>query len=134
MSQPTELIKSIPQCEASLLPHPLYELSGYGLDEVGLGLAPADLAPTDQVDPNSTLSLQIDSNGAVSRVLAAAVINRRFCRLLLTNPAAALAIGYRGESFMLSTAEKELLLQINATTLPEFAKLLLRQIQKHNAA
>ena len=134
MSQPIELIKSTPQREASLLPHPVYDLNGYGLDKVGLGLPLADLAPSDKVDPNSTLSIQIDPNGAVSRVLAAAVINRSFCRLLLTNPAAALAIGYRGESFMLSTAEKELLLQIRATTLREFAKLLLRQIQNHNAA
>lgn len=41
----------------------------------------------------------------INRLLTAAVVNRRFCRLLLTNPLAALAQGYRGEAFRLNPEE-----------------------------
>ncbi len=54
----------------------------------------------------------------------AAVINKEFCDLLLTNPAAALASGFNGESFSLTPAEEELVLSIRASSLADFAQQL----------
>ncbi|MEZ4678633.1 MAG: hypothetical protein R2932_30900 [Caldilineaceae bacterium] len=64
------------------------------------------------------------ASSAINQLLAAAVINKKFRHMLLTNPRAALAAGYQGESFTLSPAEKELVLQIKAATLQEFAEQL----------
>jgi hypothetical protein len=64
------------------------------------------------------------SGKELSRLLTAAVINRRFCNLLLTSPAAALASGYHGEPFRLATEEKDLVLSIQARSLEEFAMQL----------
>ena len=64
------------------------------------------------------------SSSALNRLLVAAVINQKFCHMLLTNPRAALAIGYRGETFALSSEERALVLQIRVTTLQEFAQQL----------
>jgi len=60
----------------------------------------------------------------LSRLLTAAVVNREFCRLLLANPAMAVAIGYNGEPFELAAEEQELIISINATSLADFAKQL----------
>jgi len=61
-------------------------------------------------------------------LVAAAVINRRFRRLLLTKPAKALENGYNGERFRLTPAERQLIFSIlakppnsKAKTLEEFA-------------
>lgn len=61
----------------------------------------------------------------INRLLTAAVVNRRFCRLLLTNPLAALALGYHGESFRLNPAEIQRVSAIHATSLHDFASQLL---------
>jgi hypothetical protein len=60
----------------------------------------------------------------LSRLLTAAVVNRNFCRLLLTNPASALASGYNGEAFRLDAEEQHLILSIQAKSLAEFARQL----------
>ena len=60
-------------------------------------------------------------SGAVSRLLAAAVINKGFCDLLLTDPPQALAQGYQGEIFPLDSNEKNLVLSIQADNLSDFA-------------
>lgn len=67
----------------------------------------------------------------LSRLVAAAVINRRFRRLLLTKPAKAVECGYNGESFRLTPAERQLIFAILAQppgskvkTLEEFAQQL----------
>ncbi len=117
MPHPTELIKSSLQREPGAALQSLFDQ-----ERVDLGV----------VNPERSEKNHVDPDGAVSRVLAAAIINRKFCHLLLTNPTIALTVGYRGESFGLSTAEKELLLQIHATSIREFAHLLLIEIQKHN--
>jgi hypothetical protein len=62
--------------------------------------------------------------GELSRLLTAAVVNRNFCNMLLTNPANALDAGYNGESFRLAKEEKALILSINAKSLTEFAMKL----------
>lgn len=61
----------------------------------------------------------------LNRLLTAAVVNRRFCRLLLTNPLGALTHGYRGESFRLNPIEIRRVSAIRATSLRDFALQLL---------
>ena len=58
----------------------------------------------------------------ISRLLSAAVINKRFRELLLTNPDQALAQGYSGEDFLLTYQERKLVLAIRAENLIDFAK------------
>lgn len=61
----------------------------------------------------------------INRLLTAAVISRRFCRLLLTNPLGALTLGYRGEAFRLNPTEVRRISAIQATSLRDFALQLL---------
>lgn len=64
------------------------------------------------------------SGRELSRLLTAAVVNRRFCHLLLTNPETALASGYNGEAFRLGSDEQKLVLSIQAHSLADFARQL----------
>jgi hypothetical protein len=57
----------------------------------------------------------------VSRLLAAAVINPEFCKLLLDNPELALNSGFQGEEFLFSEEERNLILSIRADSLAELA-------------
>ena len=66
----------------------------------------------------------ISSGKELSKLLSAAVVNQRFCKLLLTNPAKALDSGYYGETFRLSTEVKDLVVSIQAKNLAEFARQL----------
>jgi hypothetical protein len=61
----------------------------------------------------------------LSRLLTAAVINKKFRKLLLTEPAAALDSGYNGEPFRLASEEKDRVLAIRARSLADFAGQLL---------
>jgi len=63
------------------------------------------------------------ANG-LSRVFAAAVVNRQFCQMLLQDPAHALQNGYMGETFPLSDEERGLLVSIRAESLPDLARKL----------
>ncbi len=67
---------------------------------------------------------QTSHSPELNRLLVAAVVNRRFCRLLLANPIAALAAGYRGQPFKLTAAEHGHVLAIRATSLVDFAHQL----------
>ncbi|MEZ4735253.1 MAG: hypothetical protein R3E79_49795 [Caldilineaceae bacterium] len=82
---------------------------------------PTLMPPIQQADEPDTpvQSAEID------RLLTAAVVNRRFCRLLLSNPIAALTLGYRGESFRLNPEEVSRVSAIRATSLRDFAAQLL---------
>ncbi len=127
MPQPINLIEpTLPfnpmAKELSSVPLPEFDLHG-GYRYGALRAAEAATLPHAAIDPD----------GPLARLLAAAVLNRSFRRMLLTNPGAALAAGYHGESFALSRAEKETLLQLRATSLQEFAQQLLIAIQQHNA-
>ncbi len=62
------------------------------------------------------------------KLLAAAVVNRGFCELLLSQPAKALAAGYQGEEFQLDQGDRELILTCPARTLPDLANLLINRI------
>jgi hypothetical protein len=65
-----------------------------------------------------------NDHGEVDRLMAAAVINQHFCRLLLTDPARAICEGYQGENFLLSPEEFSLLVSLNASSLAELANLI----------
>lgn len=58
----------------------------------------------------------------INRVLAAAVVSQKFCALLLSDPAHAVAQGYAGEQFFLSDAEYDLVLSAKGCSLQEFAQ------------
>ena len=58
----------------------------------------------------------------MSRLLAAAVVNPSFCNQLLVDPQTAIDNGCRGETFILSDAERYSLLSIHADSLGELAQ------------
>ncbi len=75
----------------------------------------------------------------LSRLMNAALVNQGFRRLLLNDPARALAAGYNGEVFCLGTEIVDLVLSIRASDLAEFARALVTddrgdgdQRQPHN--
>lgn len=80
------------------------------------------------ISPNYP-SLAPSNGGELNRLLTAAVVNRGFCNLLLTNPASALAAGYNGESFRLAAEDQARILAIQAKSLADFA-MQLAGIQK----
>ena len=58
----------------------------------------------------------------MSRLFEAAVLNRQFCQLLLSQPEAALQQGYLGNSFNLTREEQALIISIRANSLPDLAQ------------
>lgn len=68
---------------------------------------------------------------AISRLLTAAVVSPKFCRLLLTDPMSAIQMGYAGETFELTPQEIEQLCLIKAVSLQEFSTQLLTQSHTH---
>jgi hypothetical protein len=58
---------------------------------------------------------------AISRLLSAAVINKGFRDLLLSDPARALSQGFCGEEFLLDYDQKALVLSIRTDSLSDFA-------------
>lgn len=60
----------------------------------------------------------------LNRLIAAAVIDREFCALLLTNPLRAIGEGYYGEYFQFSPETKAKIGTIEASSLSEFARKL----------
>ena len=67
------------------------------------------------------------SAGGLSRLLAAAVINKKFRNLLLTHPEEALRKGFQGERFQLSGRDRRRVLAIRARDLADFALQLTSQ-------
>jgi hypothetical protein len=57
----------------------------------------------------------------VNRLLAAAVVSRQFCHILLSEPARAIQEGFAGEQFTLSADEYELVTAIRSMSLADFA-------------
>lgn len=62
--------------------------------------------------------------GESNRLVAVAVINKRFRQLLLTEPPQAIEAEYEGEAFHLSPIEREAVLSIKAESIEEFAEQL----------
>lgn len=73
--------------------------------------------------------IPIQSSG-LSRMFAAAVVNRQFCEMLLKNPQEALQKGYLGEIFTLTHAECELIVSIQARSLADLARQVNRSLIK----
>jgi len=67
---------------------------------------------------------------SLNRLISAAVVSPRFCRQLLSDPAAALATGYNGERFALTSEEAHLVSSIRATSLRSFAAQLVDFVQE----
>lgn len=75
---------------------------------------PAELAPSTQLHSKD-----------MNRLLTAAVVNHKFCSLLLNDPLEAVAKGYNGETFELTAEEVQMLHAIKASSLRDFVKQLL---------
>ena len=69
----------------------------------------------------------------INRLLAAAVVSTRFCNLLLSDPARAIAEGFAGEQFVLSEDEQDLILSLRASSLKEFAAQLCEHLSRRYA-
>ena len=86
-----------------------------------------DINEVNKVPVNTTGTLS--TNGELSRLITAAVVNRKFCDLLLADPRLALAGGYKGEVFQLTAEEYHLVLSIRAKTLADFAMQLAKNLK-----
>lgn len=64
----------------------------------------------------------ISASNGLTRVFAAAVVSRQFCKMLLSDPITALQNGYLGETFKLSNEEHDLLISIHANNLADLAR------------
>lgn len=81
---------------------------------------------TPQTYQKSVLPLRVAESprnlAGVSKLFEAAVVNRQFCQLLLSQPEAALQQGYLGNSFDLTLEEQALIVSIQANSLPDLAQ------------
>ncbi len=86
-----------------------------------------------QIQPLSIALPTVNGVGCeLNRLLAAAVVNDRFQKLLLDHPEKALQEGYQGESFFLTQQEFDLVLSIRASTLKDFAFQLTQTLDSHH--
>ena len=83
---------------------------------------------TPQTYQRSVLPLQIAETptprnpAGLSKLFEAAVVNRQFCQLLLSQPEMALRQGYMGNTFDLTFEEQALIISIQARSLPDLAQ------------
>ena len=91
------------------------------------------MLPTRTHQPALSLVLpeQPDDRVELSRLMAAAVINPKFCSLLLNDPETALQDGFQGEDFNFSAGERDLILSIRSDSLPDLAAQLSRTFDEH---
>lgn len=66
------------------------------------------------------------SNTEVNRLISAAIVSRSFCSMLLSDPAKAIAGGYHGEEFHMSSKTVQQVSTIHASNLADFATQLTR--------
>jgi hypothetical protein len=84
------------------------------------------------VQPLSIIMPTVKGIGCeLNRLLAAAVVNDRFQKMLLDHPEKALQEGYQGESFFLTQDEYDLVLSTRASTLKDFAAQLIQTLDSH---
>ncbi len=77
--------------------------------------------------PAKRSSVSLSKN--LNRLLSAAVVSPRFQRHLLSDPVAALAAGYNGENFQLTSTEYAAVTSIRVSTVRDFAAQLLCMLQ-----
>lgn len=74
--------------------------------------------------PVTQVTQQIDyctQNDELNRLLSAAVVSKSFRNMLLANPEIAVASGYQGETFNLSTQDQNWLSSIHPASLVDLA-------------
>ncbi len=71
-----------------------------------------------------------DTRAECSRLLHAAVVNKRFCESLLSNPLASIEAGYCGEKFHFTREQKERVNEIRAASLEDFAAQLMQLVER----
>ncbi len=76
-----------------------------------------------------SLASKQNNSSELSRVFAAAVINKQFCAMLLNYPEQALQNGYFGDPFLLSREEQDLIVSIRANSLTDLATQVSRAMQ-----
>ena len=76
------------------------------------------------VKQSATISDLSADMASINRLLAAAAISARFRSSLLTDPGNALKTGFGGEYFPLSQRTQNLLISVQAATLPDFVREL----------
>jgi hypothetical protein len=92
-----------------------------------LTLSPITAYPRDRHNQTSAPAEKTwTGSREMNRLLTAAVVSRKFCQLLLTEPQVAMRNGYNGEAFHLAADEVALILSIQATSLCDFADQLLK--------
>ena len=64
----------------------------------------------------------------LARLLAAALVNPAFCRLLLVDPKLAIENGYQGETFVLAESDRYLILSIRADSLVELTQQIVQAL------
>jgi hypothetical protein len=86
----------------------------------------SDSYPVSKAKSRAEMPLPSTNASELSRLISAAVVNQGFRRMLLDDPARALADGYNGEGFCLGTEIADLVRSIRASDLTEFARLLVK--------
>ncbi len=69
-----------------------------------------------------------DTHSGLSGLFAAAVVSQSFREMLLSDPEKALQQGYLGKGFGLSHADAELIVSLNAKSLPDLAKQVVQTL------
>ena len=61
-------------------------------------------------------------HAGLRRLFAAAIVNNKFCEILLNKPEEALAAGYLGQTFSLTDRERTIIQSVRADTLTDLAQ------------
>jgi hypothetical protein len=80
------------------------------------------------IEQSTTIQVPRPNYDNINRLLAAAVVSRQFCNILLNDPVRAIQEGFAGEQFNLSTDEYELIVVIRSSSLTDFAEQLCKAL------
>jgi hypothetical protein len=83
------------------------------------------------IDQQVRVRKTFSDSSEMNRLLAAAVVSRQFCNLLLTNPARAIEEGFAGERFNLSNDEQNFILSLHAASLKELGARVHKYLSGH---
>lgn len=80
------------------------------------------------IDQTSRRPHAVECSDELNRLLSAAIVNRNFCRKLLTSPLAAISEGYCGYQFQLPEREARIVATIRSLSLDDFARQLIAKL------
>jgi len=82
--------------------------------------------------PTSSLGFRrpVAERNGLHRLFAAAIVSDQFRTTLLREPERALAIGYLGQTFVLTDQEKMIIKNVRAENLTDFAQKVNRALKK----